>query len=427
VVMAVLALAAFGMNAFMARSTFGLRAMAVRDDEPVAAAMGVATTRVKVIAFAMSAALPGVAGGVVAYNRAFIDTSTVFTSTYDLQVIVFVLAGGIGTLWGPLVGALGLTVLGDQLATTLPDWQLALFGLLVILITIFLPGGIVSLFNRQGLLRREIVRGPHRLPDRDDLESRLAAAADETSQARDLLVCTGVDVQFGGVHALRGVDFTVRSGETLFIIGANGAGKTTLFNTITGLVAPTAGTITFDGTPVQSLSQHQLARRGVGRTFQIPRPFESMTVWENILVAALGGRRHAVAVDQAAWVVRVLGLEDICFAAAETLPVGHRRMVELARALALQPRLILLDEVMAGMSDAELERVRAAIRAMPSFGVEAVAGIEHVIKAIVDLSTEIVVMDRGTRILSGEPREILRHPEVIRAYLGGPVRQEAQT
>ena len=416
------AVLAFAVNAFMARSPFGLRAMAVRDDEQVAEAVGVATTRVKVMAFVLSALMPALVGGMVAYNRGFIDTSTVFNPAIDLQVIVLVLAGGIGTLWGPLIGAVLLTLISDQLATALPDYQLALFGVLIVLVTIFLPGGVVSLVNRWGGLRREIVRGTADLPTEAELERRLAAAhtprANDRADDPDLLVCTDVGVDFGGVHALRSVDFTVRRGQTVFIIGANGAGKTTLFNAIAGAVPPSKGTIVFDGRPVHGVPAHQLARRGLARTFQIPRPFASMTVWENVYVAALGGRHRRQAQEQAAWVVQVLGLEEIRFAASDTLAVGHRRMVELARALALGPSLILLDEVMAGMSEDELEVVRDAIRRMPSFGVDAVAGIEHVIKAIVDLADEIVVMDRGSTIISGEPTEILRHPEVIRAYLG---------
>lgn len=427
-VVAIAALA-FALNAFMARSAFGLQAKAIRDDEQVAQAMGVATTRVKVTAFALSAVLPAAVGGVIAYNRAFIDHSTVFDSSMDLQVIVFVLAGGIGTLWGPLVGAVVLTVASDQLSKAMPDYQLALFGLLVILVTILMPGGVVSALNRFGWLRRDIVKGTQPLSAKTDLEATLfgtpRAESRDDRKSEELLACRGVDVKFGGVHALRGVDFTVRTGDTLFIIGANGAGKTTLFNAITGIVRPSAGSIVFDGVPIDRLRPHQLAQQGLGRTFQIPRPFESMTVWENVLLAAYGGRRSKRAVQQAAWVVHVLGLGDICFSPTETLAVGHRRMVELARALALAPRLILLDEVMAGMSDEELETVRDAIRRMPSFGVDAVAGIEHVIKAIMDLATEITVLDNGEKILTGEPREILSHPEVVRAYLGGPVNQDA--
>lgn len=431
VAVTVIATLAFALNVFMSRSTFGLWAKAIRDDEQVASAMGVPTTRIKVMTFAMSAVLPATVGGAVAYNRAFIDHSTVFDPAIDLQVIVFVLAGGIGTLWGPLIGAVTLTLASDQLSTTLPDYELALFGVLVILITVFLPGGLVSAFNKRGWLRRDIVKGVRTLPSKAELDAEVLVAeragdAPGESTQPDLLTCRGVDVHFGGVQALSGVDFSVKRGDTLFIIGANGAGKTTLFNAITGIVQPSAGSIVFDGTPVDKLAPHQLARRGLGRTFQIPRLFESMTVWENILVGALGGRRSGDAVRQAAWVVRVLELEDICFAQTDTLAVGHRRMVELARALALGPKLMLLDEVMAGMSDEELERVRSAIRLMPSVGVDAVAGIEHVIKGIVDLATEITVLDNGTKILTGEPREILAHPEVVRAYLGAPVAKDAK-
>ena len=419
------AVLAFAVNAFMARSPFGLRAMAVRDDEQVAEVMGVATTRVKVVTFTLSALMPALVGGMVAYNRAFIDTSTVFNPALDLQVIVLVLAGGIGTLWGPLIGAVVQTIVSDQLASAFPDYQLALFGLLIVLVTVFLPGGIVSLANKVGWLRREIVRGTTDLPTEAELESRLTAAHAHRSPAdtdAELLVCRDVGVTFGGVQALREVDFTVRRGQTVFIIGANGAGKTTLFNAIAGVVTPSKGSIVFDGQPVVGgAPAHRLARRGLARTFQIPRPFASMTVWENVYLAALGGRHRGQAQEQAAWVVQVLGLEEIRFHASDTLAVGHRRMVELGRALALGPSLILLDEVVAGMSDEELEVVRDAIRRMPAFWVDAVAGIEHVIKAIVDLADEIVVMDRGATILTGAPTEVLRHPEVIRAYLGSGV------
>lgn len=421
----VAAVLAFAVNAYMARSAFGLRAMAVRDDEEVAEAMGVATTRVKVVAFVLSAVLPGVVGGMMAYNRGFIDTSTVFDPALDLQVIVLVLAGGIGTLWGPLIGAVVLTIVSDQLASAFPEYQLALFGLLIVLVTVFLPGGMVSLANKAGWLRREIVRGVTDLPTEAELEQRLTAAHAHRASAdtdADLLVCRDVGVTFGGVQALREVDFTVRRGQTVFVIGANGAGKTTLFNAIAGVVTPSTGSIVFDGRPVISgAPAHRLARRGLARTFQIPRPFASMTVWENVYLAALGGRHRGQAQVQAAWVIQVLGLENIRFHSSDTLAVGHRRMVELGRALALGPSLILLDEVMAGMSDEELEVVREAIRRMPAFGVDAVAGIEHVIKAIVDLAEEIVVMDRGAAILTGAPTDVLRHPEVIRAYLGSGV------
>jgi branched-chain amino acid transport system permease protein len=412
-------LVAAGLNLYMSRSRFGLRAMAVRDDEEAASAMGVRTVRVKVTAFVLSALVPAVVGGLVAYNRSYIDSPSAFSSTMEVQVMLYAIAGGMGTFWGPLLGAVPLQLIGDQLWLNYPGVQLGLFGLLIILIVLFMRGGVISVFNRFGLLNRTIHGPPDPLPSLDELERRRPPAPGE--REGHVLDVRGVKVRFGGVHALRGVDLTVQRGEIVCIIGANGAGKTTLFNAITGMVAVSDGTLIFDGEDIGRMPVHTRARRGLGRTFQIPRPFESMTVWENIFLAAASGRRRDEASDQAAWVVRVLGLEDIWLRPVRTLPVGHRRMVELARALALQPELIMLDEVMAGMSHDELERVRRAIREMPRFGVGAVAGIEHVIRAIIDIADRIVVVDEGAIIASGAPREIMEHPDVVRAYLGGEV------
>jgi branched-chain amino acid transport system permease protein len=432
---------AFGINAFMSRSRFGLRAMSVRDDEEAASAMGVPTTRIKVGAYVLSAILPAFAGALVAYNISFIDASSTFDPNIDVETILYALAGGMGTLWGPLIGAVGLQLIGEQLWLNYPSFELGLLGALIIVVLLFMPGGVVSVLNRFGMVRRAIVKAPRVLPSPAELGRRqrgprgdkpiiAGAAVDDGAppaqqtaaaagdQTEEVLAVRGVGVNFGGVQALDGVDLSVKRGETVCIIGANGAGKTTLFNAITGLVKPSAGEIHFNGVDIAKHSTTALARRGLGRTFQIPRPFESMTVWENVYLAALGGRRRSDAPAQAAWVVHTLDLEKIWLAPVDSLPVGYRRLVELGRALALQPDLILLDEVMAGMSQEELEQVRDAIRKMPSFGVGAVAGIEHVIRAIIDIADRIVVLDEGQKIAEGPPEEIMRDPEVVRAYLG---------
>jgi ABC-type branched-subunit amino acid transport system ATPase component len=230
-----------------------------------------------------------------------------------------------------------------------------------------------------------------------------------------------VSVSFGGVRAIDGIDLRVAPGETVFIIGANGAGKTTLLNSISGFVKPSSGEVSFKGLRVGGRSIAGRARDGIGRTFQVPCLFDSLTVWENVLVPSLSGQNRRQASEHAARVIRICGLDELWLEPVSSLAAGHRRQVELARALGLGPDVILLDEAMAGMNHEEVERVRCTVRNMQSLGVSAVAGVEHVIHAIVDLADRIVVLDRGRKIADGPVAEVLRDPVVIDSYLGEEV------
>lgn len=412
-----IALAGFALNAWFARSGFGLDAVGIREDESAALAVGVPATRVKVMAFALSAVLAGLAGGLVAWNRSYIDPPSMFDSTIDLQTVVFVLFGGIGTVWGPLIGSVVLTIAGEELLVHLPNLELALYGLIVIAIVRVLPGGMVSFANRFGWLKRPIVQAPRRLPDG---EPPPATARATTDAKAPVLQVDDVTVRFGGLTAVDGVSFSISPGETVAIIGANGAGKTTLFNAITGFVQTSGGDLRLHGRSVARLSPFRRAQIGMARTFQIPRLMRPMTVWENVLAAArYGGQSHR-AVTHAAWVIRTVGLADLWLQPISLLSPGQQRLLEFARVLALNPELVLLDEVMAGMTKDEQEEVRAVVRRLGDYGVTAVVMVEHVLSAIIDLVDRMIVLDFGRKIAEDVPDRVLHDPEVIRAYLGEP-------
>ena len=408
----VAALVAFGLNYFLLRSQWGLSVIGVRDEEVAAAAVGVPTSWVKTVAFIMSALAPAAVGGLVAWNRSFIDPPSAFDPTLDLQVIVFALFGGIGTLWGPALGTVILVIVGEQFWAYLPELQLALYGVLVIAVVLAFPGGIVGIANRFGWLRRRPVAAPSVFPIVARPPHPAPPGSDTIIEVRDLTV------RFGGLVALNNISLAVKRGEMVSIIGANGAGKTTLFNAITGFVKPSEGGVFYQGKSVSDIPSHRRAHQGIARTFQIPRLMESLTVWENTLLAARYGKRKDAAVEQAAWALHTVKLDNLWLEPPGKLSPGQQRRLEMARALALDPTVILLDEVMAGMTRDEQGEIRAVLRHFRDLGVAAVAGVEHIIAAIADISDRMIVLDRGKKIAEGVPEAVLRDPVVIESYLG---------
>lgn len=236
-----------------------------------------------------------------------------------------------------------------------------------------------------------------------------------------LLSVVDVSRDFGGVRALDRVSFDVREGEMVGLIGPNGAGKTTLMNLITGLSRPTEGAISFAGNDLGGLRPNVINHLGIARTFQIPKPFVGMTVWENVMTASLfGGARGRDATQRreaVAWALEVAGMSERARLAAESLNVAGRKRLELARALAMQPRLLLLDEVMAGLNLKEVEATMAVIERVNAEGVTVVL-IEHVMKAVMGLARRIVVLHHGQVLAEGTPESVTRDPDVIAAYLG---------
>jgi len=233
-----------------------------------------------------------------------------------------------------------------------------------------------------------------------------------------LLEARGLSRSFGGLQAVAGLDLTVGRGEMLGLIGPNGAGKTTVFNLLAGFLVPDAGEILLDGRSIVGLAPHAICRLGLARTFQIVRPFRRMTVLENVRVGALARHpRASEALARARDVVAKVGLGPRERVPAGALTLADRKRLELARALATGPALLLLDEVMAGLNPTEIETIIGLVRSIHESGVSILL-IEHNMRAVMALSQRIVVLSFGERIAEGAPVDIANHPKVVEAYLG---------
>lgn len=237
-----------------------------------------------------------------------------------------------------------------------------------------------------------------------------------------LLEIDGVSRSFGGLRALNDVSFSVGEGEIVCVIGPNGAGKTTLFNVISGVFPPSAGDVRFNGKSIVGMPTHRIAHAGIGRTYQIVRPFVRLTVLENVTVGALVHESsYSAARRKAAEVLDLVRLSHLADTQASSLTLTQRKRLEVARALAMRPKLLLLDEVMAGLNPTEVDAMCAFILDLRKIGISAVGGIEHLMRFVMNISDRIVVLDFGRKIAEGTPKEIATHPEVIAAYFGTPI------
>jgi branched-chain amino acid transport system ATP-binding protein len=237
----------------------------------------------------------------------------------------------------------------------------------------------------------------------------------------DALVIRNLSKRFGGLRAVQDVSFTVKEGETVALIGPNGAGKTTSFHLITGFHRPDSGSVSAFGRDITGLKPHDICAHGLARTFQVAKPFGAMTVLDNVMTGAFLRDKHiAVARDKAREAIDFVGLSAREQTAAKDLTTIDQRRLEMARALATQPRLLLFDEVMAGLNPAEIDQAVALVGKLSARGLTIVI-VEHVMRAIMAVARHIVVLDHGQKIAEGSPKEIVENPEVIRAYLGSYV------
>jgi branched-chain amino acid transport system permease protein len=402
-------------------SKLGAGLFAIHDDEDVAEVLGVPTYRAKLLAFGLSCALAGVAGGIQAMFVTYVTVGETFSITVPLYVVLMSVLGGTRHWLGPAVGATVVTSLtyvfaaGERAVV-----GRALVGLILIVVIVALPEGIVP-----RLARRRARRAPAAEAPRLETAGRASAPTGRGGHrvavaGGPLLSCVGVAKQFAGIRALGGVTFDVGAGEIVALIGPNGSGKSTLINVVSGHYRADAGRIVFEGRDIARLAAHRIARRGLARTYQIPRPFARLSVRDNVAVAGMfgaTGHDRATARREAARWLDFAGLAERADALPAEVNLHQRKFLELARALASEPRLLFLDEVLSGLTPSEMSDALALIRRIREAGTTVVF-VEHVIRAVTELADRVVVLNHGEVIATGTPADIVRHPDVVEAYLG---------
>jgi branched-chain amino acid transport system permease protein len=400
----------------VAHSRSGWALASIRDAEDVAEALGVATFRYKLQAFVASAVIGGIGGSVFALQIGFVTVDSVFSLTVPLFVIVMSVLGGRTHWFGPVIGAVLVVLLQDRLtAMDLTGWQSIILGAILIVMILVAPEGI---YPRVRALwpRSRRPAAPARSAS-SEVDEKLSEVDDSTPV---LVRCQDLTRHFGGVHAVEGLSLEIRAGELVGLVGPNGSGKTTLLNLLAGSVRPTRGRVHIAGRDTTGLPPHRIAHVGVARTYQIPRPFASMTVRDNVAMAVMFGRvprRLAEARRTAERHLAVVGLERLAGAYPSAMNLHQRQLLEMARALATAPALLLLDEALAGLNPAEIDDAVEAVRRIHAAGVTIVL-VEHLVRVVRTLATRVVVLDGGSCLADGDPETVLSDPAVVRAYLG---------
>jgi ABC-type branched-subunit amino acid transport system ATPase component/ABC-type branched-subunit amino acid transport system permease subunit len=418
------------------RTKVGTGLLAIREDEDKAATVGINTPVYKIIGFVASAVFLGMAGGIYGYYLAFIDPVGMFDIVISVQIILAVVLGGRGTLWGPVLGAAIIEPLNELANQEFGggNSRLLIFGGLLALTILLLPKGIIpsvrELIERRGKRGKAALVGA-RLGARKPLNGAVSATAAKPT-GRTLLEVKGLRKHFEGVKAVDGCSFGVEEGTITGLIGPNGSGKTTVFNLVGGTMRPDAGEIWFDGRRIEKLAPWRRAYLGLGRSFQITRVFTGMTVLENVVAplpsfsfaqlraGAVGGA-EARRADE---LLEFVGMSEYRDQPAEALSFGQRKLVELAQVPMLDPKLILLDEPAGGINPTLIARMGEMIRELNARG-KTFLIVEHNMPLVLGLCDPILVLARGQCICSGDPQGIQKDPRVLDAYLGDDFQLEA--
>ena len=419
------------LSQWIERSRFGMALLAIKQNEAAAEAAGINTLVWKLRAITLSGAIAGAIGAFYAIVLLVVTPQSVFGMLVSAQALTVAMFGGVGTVWGPVIGSVILIPLAETLnaeaGTRFPGIQGVIFGLAIICVILVAPEGLF--WKVRDLVRkRRAVASPEPLsaPQISDrprepatVLSALPNAPAKVGIPQDIaLEVRGLSRSFGGLRAVQDVSFRLRRNSILGIIGPNGAGKTTLFNLMNGFLRPDAGEVLIDGHNTVGRKPHELCEAGIGRTFQIMRPFQRMSISDNVVVGAyVHARTDTEAGKLASEAIARVGLSAIAHRMAGELTTKELRLMELARALAGQPRILLLDETLAGLGHGEADEVVAVIQQLAKQDVT-IAIIEHTMQAMVRLVDSFLVLDHGAVLVEGEPETITRDTRVIEAYLG---------
>lgn len=431
-------------------SRVGRALFAIRQNEMAAETSGIHTTYYKIVAFALSSGYAGFGGSLFAHSGAHYISPDTFSFDQSVMLLAMAVLGGDGSAVGAIVGAALLSLL-PELLRFLKDSYMMVYAAGIVLIMIFMPGGIANLVGGMASARRlrnwwsarispespTLAAAPGNETDSGHLvkEAHLTPPAESDSDGV-LLSVRCLAKHFGGLKAVDGVDMTIGRGEIHALIGPNGSGKTTTINMLSGLYVPSAGEIQFLGRDLAGLSPHAITAAGIARTFQNIRLFGTLTVLDNVMIGGhvhsksgvLAGMIHSPAQkkeerdlrERAFESLRFVGLSDRWSGLAKSLPYGQQRLLEIARALASGPKLLLLDEPAAGLNPAETERMTELLYRIREQAITILL-VEHDMNLVMSISDQITVLNFGKKIAEGTNEQIEVHPEVISAYLGKEV------